>query len=205
MGNSSRPRGRIVKPPTVNSSGNDGWIGIAGARHIPKVGDPALLPFMSIMAEWRRADIEITEDLMLAAVKLANSRLEEERRNTATLKAARAREAATRAALEALKPGIYGDAPGGVVYYVRRGKYVKIGTTTNLRNRMRELVPDEILAVEPGSYDLESTLHATFAKARFSPSMEYFHLTEELQRHIAAVLAEHGPPPAGLSTLDQDA
>jgi len=158
----------------------------------------AWMTFMSIMREWRGAGIEMTEDLMVAAVKLAHARLDEDRRKDAAIRAAREREAAARAALDALKPGSYGDAPGGVVYYIRRGKYVKIGTTTNLRNRMRDLMPDEVLAVEPGSYDLEATLHATFAKIRLSPSMEYFRLTDELQAHITAVVAKHGPPPPDL-------
>lgn len=198
MAQPSRSHGRIVKPPKPSSSANEGWHGIAGARHIPKVGDPALLPFMNVMREWRAAGIEMTEDLMVAAVKLAHARLEADRRKEAAIRAAREREAATQAALDALKPGTYGDAPGGVVYYIRRGEYVKIGTTTNIRNRMRDLMPDEILAVEPGSYDLESTLHATFAEIRLSPSMEYFRLTEELRRHVAAVVAKHGPPPPDL-------
>lgn len=198
MAQPSRSHGRIVKPPKPSPSANEGWHGIAGARHIPKVGDPALLPFMSVMREWRAAGIEMTEDLMVAAVKLAHARLEADRRKEAAIRAAREREAATHAVLDALKPGTYGDAPGGVVYYIRRGEYVKIGTTTNLRNRMRDLMPDEILAVEPGSYDLESTLHATFAEIRLSPSMEYFRLTEELRRHIDAVVAKHGPPPPDL-------
>ncbi|MFD5491601.1 GIY-YIG nuclease family protein [Streptomyces sp. NPDC127091] len=198
MAQPSRSHGRIVKPPTPSASMNEGWHGIAGARHIPKVGDPALLPFMNIMREWRGAGIEMTEDLMVAAVKLAHARLEEGRRKDAAIQAAREREAATQAALDALKPGSYGDAPGGVVYYIRRGQYVKIGTTTNLRNRMRDLMPDEVLAIEPGSYDLEATLHATFARIRLSPSMEYFHLTEELRAHITAVVAKHGSPPPDL-------
>ncbi|MFG3585110.1 GIY-YIG nuclease family protein [Streptomyces sp. NPDC047990] len=198
MAQPSRSHGRIVKPPTPSASANEGWHGIAGARHIPKVGDPALLPFMSIVREWGSAGIEMTEDLMAAAVKLAHARLAEERKKDAAIRAARERETATQASLDALKPGTYGDAPGGVVYYIRRGKYVKIGTTTNLKQRMRDLMPDEVLAVEPGSYDLEGTLHAQFAKIRFSPAMEYFELTEELQKHIDAVVERHGPPPPGL-------
>jgi len=149
--------------------------------------------------EWQRAGIEMTEELMAAALKLAHQRLEEDRREVAKIYDAREREAATQAKLDALKPGAFGDAAGAVVYYIRRGGYVKIGTTTNLKQRMRDLMPDEVLAVEPGSYDLESTLHARFAEIRFSPSMEYFKLTEELQEHIAAVIERHGPPPSGLS------
>ncbi|WP_394436266.1 GIY-YIG nuclease family protein [Streptomyces sp. SGAir0957] len=205
MAQPSRSHGRIVKPPKPSPSANEGWSGIPGARHIPKVGDPALLPFMSVVREWRSAGIEMTEELMVAAVQLAHRKLEEDRRKAAAIRAAREREAATRAALEALKPGSFGDAPGAVVYYIRRGEYVKIGTTTNLRNRMRDLMPDEVLAIEPGSYELEATLHAEFGKIRVSLSMEYFHLTDELKAHIDAVVAEHGPPPPDLPQFQKGA
>lgn len=199
MAKPSRDHARVVKPFTPSGlSSNKGWHGVPGARHMPRPGDPALLPFISVVRDWQRAGIEMTEELMAAALKLAHQRLEEDRRKAAAIYAARDREAATQAALDALKPGSFGDAPGGVVYYIRRGKYVKIGTTTNLRQRMRDLMPDEVLAVEPGSYDLEGTLHAQFAKIRFSPAMEYFELTEELQKHIDAVVEKHGPPPPGL-------
>lgn len=196
----SRDHARVVKPFTPDGlSSNRGWHGVPGAKYMPKAGDPALLPFISVVREWQRAGIQMTEELMAAALRLAHARLEEDRRKVAAIYAAREREAAAQAVLDALKPGTFGDAPGGVVYYIRRGKYVKIGTTTNLKQRMRDLMPDEVLAVEPGSYDLESTLHAQFAQIRLSPSMEYFELTEKLQAHIAAVIEEHGPPPPGLS------
>lgn len=170
-----------------------------GAKHIPPVGNPALLPFIAVVRDWQRAGIEMTEELMAAARKMAEAKLEENRREVEQIKAARQREAEMQATLEALKPGSFGDAPGGVVYYIRRGKYVKIGTTTKLKQRMRDLMPDEVLAVEPGSYGLESSLHAQFAELRLSSSMEYFELTEALQLHIDRVLKKHGPPPPGLS------
>jgi hypothetical protein len=196
----SRDHARVVKPFTPDGlSSNRGWHGVPGAKYIPRAGDPAVLPFISVVREWQRAGIEMTEELMAAALKLAHQRLEEGRREVAKIYDTREKEAATQAKLDALKPGAFGDAAGAVVYYIRRGEYVKIGTTTNLKQRMRDLMPDEVLAVEPGSYDLESTLHAQFAEIRFSPSMEYFKLTEELQEHIAAVVERHGPPPSGLS------
>jgi hypothetical protein len=175
---------------------------VPGAKYIPKAGDPVTWPFMSVIREWQRAGIELTEELMAAALKLAHARLEDDRRKAAETLAAREREGAAQAALATLKPGTFSDAPGAVVYYIRRGKYVKIGTTTNLKQRMRDLMPDEVLAVEPGSYKLESDLHYAFRGIRLSPDREYFELTEELQAHIGAVIEKHGPPPLGLSQLD---
>lgn len=162
---------------------------------MPPPGSPALLAFMQISVEWQKAGIEMTDELMAAAVKLAEAQLAETRKANARVNAQRE---ATAERLAVLEPGAFGDAEDGVVYYIRRGKYVKIGTTTKLRNRMRELMPDEVLAVEPGSYALEGALHARFATIRFASWCEYFALTPELQEHIDSVLAKHGPPPSGL-------
>lgn len=206
MAKLSRPHVKAPRPFTPEGlSGNRGWHGVPGAQHIPPAGDPALLPFISVVRDWQRAGVEMTEELMAAARKMANAKLEEDRREAVRIKAARQREAETQAALDALKPGTFGDASDGVVYYIRRGKYVKIGTTTNLKNRMRDLMPDKVLAVEPGSYSLEHTLHYAFRGIRLSPDREYFELTEELQAHIDAVIEKHGPPPPGLSQLESAA
>jgi hypothetical protein len=199
----SRDHARVAKPFTPKGlSGNRGWHGVPGAQHIPPVGDPALLPFIGVVREWQRAGIEMTEELMAAARKMAHAKLEEDRREAERIEAARQRETQVQAALDVLKPGSFGDASNGVVYYIRRGKYVKIGTTTNLKQRMRDLMPDEVLAVEPGSYKLESDLHYAFRGIRLSPDREYFELTEELQGHIDAVIEKHGPPPRGLSQFN---
>lgn len=50
-----------------------------------------------------------------------------------------------------------------VVYYLRFGDRIKIGTTTNLRTRLISVPCDEVLAVEPGSYALERERHEQFA------------------------------------------
>lgn len=81
------------------------------------------------------------------------------------------------------------------VYYVRRGDRIKIGTTINLILRMRELRPDELLAVEPGGRALEQRRHREFAAMRVTPRGEWFHDTHVLRAHIADTIAEHGPPP----------
>lgn len=200
MAKLSRSHVKAPRPFTPEGlSGNRGWHGVVGAKHIPPVGDPTLLPFIAVVADWQRAGIEMTDELMAAARKLAEAKVEQAHQKAQQINAAREREAEK---LAALKPGTYGDADNARVYYIRRGKYVKIGTTTNLKQRMRDLMPDEVLAVEPGGYALESNLHAHFAKIRFSPSMEYFELTAELQAHIDAVIEKHGPPPAGLSQFE---
>ncbi|MBM9509973.1 GIY-YIG nuclease family protein [Actinacidiphila acididurans] len=191
----SRTHVKVVKPFTPRTLTPDsGRSGIS--RHIPAPGDPALPGFIRIATEWSKAGIEMTDEIVAAAAKLARARLQESREANARIHTQRETQAQR---LAELKPGIFGDAPGGVVYYIRRGDYVKIGTTTKLRQRMRDLMPDEVLAVEPGSYGLESELHAKFASIRFAAWCEYFKLTPDLQQHIDTVLDKNGPPPPGLS------
>lgn len=84
-----------------------------------------------------------------------------------------------------------------VVYFVRRGALVKIGTTGGLRQRVGQLnsgscvldgmdcdEPVDILAVMPGGRPVERSLHALFASLRYE--QEWFHLEEPLVSFIEA-------------------
>ncbi len=83
----------------------------------------------------------------------------------------------------------------GVVYYVRVGELVKIGTTRRrIQTRMGTLPPDrQLLATEPGGPILERARHLQFQHLRFNG--EWFIPAPELWRHITAVRGEHGEPP----------
>lgn len=90
----------------------------------------------------------------------------------------------------------------GHVYYARRGALVKIGFTTDLRQRMRTILPDEVLAVEPGSYATEAARHRQFEHLRHAGQREWFRQARDLAAHIQRVVAQCGPPPE-LPTLSQ--
>lgn len=79
-----------------------------------------------------------------------------------------------------------------VVYYVRAGRIVKIGCTTDMVERMRALIPDEVLATEPGSFDLERQRHHEFRHLALGG--ELFTLAPDLREHIDRLRAEHGAP-----------
>lgn len=84
-----------------------------------------------------------------------------------------------------------------VVYYCRlRPDVVKIGTTVALSDRMRALrvYSEDLLAVEPGAYDLEAKRHRQFDHLRINPRREDFTLGEDLQAHIDDLVATLGPP-----------
>ncbi|WP_060888669.1 hypothetical protein [Streptomyces scabiei] len=78
-----------------------------------------------------------------------------------------------------------------VVYYMRFGNLIKIGTTGQLYTRVRRLKPDKLLAAEPGSYDLEAKRHREFA--RFRAEGEHFYPAPPLLQHIRRVQAQYKP------------
>jgi hypothetical protein len=87
-----------------------------------------------------------------------------------------------------------GRIPASIVYYIRRGALVKIGTTTRPQHRFLSLMPDEILAWEPGGRPEEAQRHQQFADLRVSSSAEFFRRGVLLDTHIAQLLESYGGP-----------
>lgn len=91
------------------------------------------------------------------------------------------------------------EAPS-VVYYIRVGRHVKIGTTFDLRTRLHALgrthvAEDfELLGYERGGYALERQRHNEFATERVDPRRELFNPSRRLLAHIEA-LPPTGPLP----------
>jgi hypothetical protein len=87
---------------------------------------------------------------------------------------------------------------GYVVYYARLGlNHIKIGTSNDLRRRMRELrVVNEsnLLAAEPGGYATETKRHTQFKKWRYNRRKEDFGEGPDLLKHIEATRTAHGDP-----------
>lgn len=73
-----------------------------------------------------------------------------------------------------------------VVYYVRIGDYIKIGTTKRLRQRISSLrAPlDDLLAIEDGDHLLEARRHREFAADRIDRRRENFRPSGALLAHI---------------------
>lgn len=87
-----------------------------------------------------------------------------------------------------LRPQVRLTESNAVVYYlqVRGSDRVKIGTTTNVRQRMVDLRAngEDLLATEPGGYELEWRRHQQFADERYG-RREEFALSDRLAAHIA--------------------
>jgi hypothetical protein len=85
----------------------------------------------------------------------------------------------------------YGEHPDGglapprldIVYYLRFGERVKIGTTTNPRQRFAAIRHEEVLAFERGDRRQEQRRHEEFAVERAGTS-EWFALSPALRAHI---------------------
>jgi hypothetical protein len=85
---------------------------------------------------------------------------------------------------------------GPVVYYVRRGRYIKIGHAVDLRRRMRDLYrrADDVLAIEHGSRITELERHEQFADDRVHWRAENFRESPALLAHIARLRDETPVP-----------
>lgn len=78
-----------------------------------------------------------------------------------------------------------------LVYYLRVGDKVKIGYTSDLRQRMNSYPPDsELLAVEPGDLLLERARHAQFAR-HLRIGREWFEPASEIMAHVAKVREQY--------------
>lgn len=89
-----------------------------------------------------------------------------------------------------------GGAHGPVVYFADAGARIKIGFSTNLRNRLRSLSLQEkdVVLLLQGGLTLERALHDTFAKERID-STEWFVKSERLVSLIEAKRKELGGQP----------
>lgn len=130
--------------------------------------------------EWCRKDLDMMSEADLAAYKKEKwedqNRLWREQRDA---------EQAKR--LE--------DQKNSVVYYIDFGKRIKIGTTSNLSRRIAQFSQpiSSVLAVEPGSFDLETHRHRQFAHLRYNKT-ELFDRNEWLMEHIEKTRMEFGDP-----------
>lgn len=165
-------------------------------KHIPP-GDPAKLMILGIFREYELGGIEVNEETVAMAVKLGRVR---HQRNVEERAERARREAEGRRVVETFRK-LLDDHPGGIVYYLRRGDLLKIGTTTRYDARMRALRPDEVLAVEPGSYALEHQRHREFEACQWSRGSEYFHMSAELKAHVLQLRSQHGIPDQSVVTV----
>lgn len=132
--------------------------------------------------------------LAVAERKLARtqSRVQQER---AALQAFRSQpEVASAEPFQSEPPALEDGSHDPVVYVIRNGNRVKIGTTTHLRNRVRALSlrQSDVLLTVPGGPDKERDLHQRFADHRIGTS-EWFSFVQAIRDFVRD---PDGPVPA---------
>jgi len=89
--------------------------------------------------------------------------------------------------------GRYDSVPGWI-YYIHNDGTIKIGYSTNVTNRMRQYPPTaELLAVEPGTKELERKRHHHF-HVYLAHGREWFRDTPEIRTWIDTLRDEYGDP-----------
>ncbi|MEY9995880.1 hypothetical protein ABIE67_007912 [Streptomyces sp. V4I8] len=110
--------------------------------------DPAFMFVAAELQRVRRTGEELTPDLISTAVSAGRKKHAQYVQDEADS-----------------RPG---RIPESIVYYVRRGPLVKIGYTAQPHQRFRDLLPDEILAWEPGGKAEEARRHRQFRELRIT-------------------------------------
>ncbi len=174
---------RFVPQSVVEAGENDGHRA-AVELVLTKIDldDPAVGAVTSVLSDMVKAGIEVNEQTVDTAIKLA-------RLATAPSPAEQIRTTRALGGLPMYGPGADRNS---IVYYVQRGSLIKIGTTSQPKKRFRDLVPDAILAFEPGDYKIEAARHRQFQSLR--RGREYFEPRALLLAHIKRVRSQHGDP-----------
>lgn len=160
--------------------------GFAKIREAVDCSDPAFPQIAQALLEAREAGTELDAAAVEEAICIGRQRY--------------AAPPEERPAEERLAPPFE-----SIVYYLLRGPLVKISTTRHPESRFASLMPDRIMAVEPGDRSVERERHQQFKHLRHGTS-EYFSQGDELMAHIDAVRAQHGNPnPAwpSIETIDR--
>lgn len=133
--------------------------------------DPAFPEIAKVLVELQSLEIELDAEMVQRAIRVGRKRCEASGKYWARV---RARRQLSQSTIDAEATSL--------VYYMRIGNRVKIGTTTNLAERMKSIYPEELMAIESGGYQLEQDRHAEFSRLRTHG--EWFRLEEPLTTHI---------------------
>lgn len=140
--------------------------------------DLALPAITAVLCEMNDAGVELDETSIALAIKLGRRRWD---KAAAAAGHGKVRDLLTLA-----------SAASSIVYYIKRGALIKIGTTDDPVGRFTVLLPDAILAAEPGARPAEKLRHRQFAHLRCQG--EHFQPALELLAHIEVVRGMYGNP-----------
>ena len=133
-------------PASIRAKGDGPRPSYEAILELVDFSDPAFPAIAAVLRDMKDAGVELDANIVSAAVKLGRQRLEQSRR----------------AHQNSSRPVSLVSASDSIVYYIRRGSLIKIGTTTDPMKRFRDLLPDEICAIEPGGTGQEALRHRQF-------------------------------------------
>ncbi|MFE2710604.1 hypothetical protein ACFXKI_01085 [Streptomyces mirabilis] len=169
-------------------------------RHLIDPQDPYYYEICIELMQMQRAGVEINETVADIATKVVRHKLgtEEEleaRRRANEAKQQQETQESVGRWIDYRKARDHWKESTGIVYYILRGDFIKIGTTTRPTSRFDTLMPDAVLATEPGDVELEKKRHEQFAATReMTVGREYFRPEAALINLIHRLRGEHGIP-----------
>lgn len=157
-----------LEPPQIHHRGEGQRPSVESLMSLIDREDPAFMHITAALREIRAQGQELDERRVADAVRIGRQRYADPEPAQA-------------------------PADTSIVYYIRRGSLIKIGTTRKPRTRFRNLLPDEILAFEPGARNQEVQRHQQFGHLRVHDS-EHFEIGPDLLAHCDALRQQHGDP-----------
>lgn len=154
--------------------------------------DPLVINVFGMLKEMELAGVEIDARAAEIATKLVHWKFKR-RQETEKARLAELEELAQQRLRDEEAVERWRTSPG-IVYYILRNNLIKIGTTVRPKQRFDDLMPDAVLATEPGNEELERVRHKQFHSIRYDLSCEYFHPDPALINHIRQLRAKHGVP-----------
>lgn len=172
-----RPRQKAMSSSNFQVPGHEPEEGarLSTGASLVDTDDPAFLLICRAAFELTRFGYDPNDpDVAARAIEVGRERHKDQSlRNTKSLAKERSR----------LRPE---DSEGAsVVYYMRIGNRVKIGWSRNLTSRLSAINPEELMATEPGSRNLERVRHREFGELRTHG--EWFRLEGPLEAHIKKI------------------
>lgn len=173
-------------PPEITEAGDGLRPSVARLLEQIDLDDPDFGRVASVLSDMVKAGIDLDDTTIDIALKLGRG----DKPSKQMRELLRSRDFEASMGLP-----LWGDQGNqhSIVYYIQRGRLVKIGTTTNPESRFNSLLPDEILAFEPGGREIEAFRHQQFSYLRRGRS-EHFEPGPALMKHIKRVRAAHGDP-----------
>lgn len=184
----AKPRGKTSRAATTLVGRGSSGYRMAGERYTlprlaplscPACTKPLRFDKPDHTFECRRCGARFTPSQMQRSIESSNRLARRQEDELLRLK----REAL--AEEDRIRRALMGEGHTAVVYYIRFRDAVKIGTSTDVANRLLAHPWEELVAIEPGGQTVERRRHRDLRAARIDG--EWFELTGKVRDYIADI------------------